>query len=69
MNASCYNTQEISVSMTRLIAFINSHDSKVVSHTATTISATVEEHNGVEWATVIETFPATLSAARDFLGY
>lgn len=61
------NYDEVKVS--RLVAFVQSHGNKVVSHTETTITAEMEEHNGTEWQTVVETFPATLQAARDWLGY
>lgn len=56
--------------MKNLIAFIEQHDSKVVSHTETTITATVVVvHADGHVTTEEETFPATLQAARDFLGY
>lgn len=54
-----------------LIAFIESHGNKVVSSTETTISAEAVEldtNTGV-WAAVVETFPANVQAARDWLGY
>lgn len=57
------------VQLQRLIAFVESHGHKVTGSTETTISATMEQNDGTGWKTVIETFPATVSAARDWLGY
>jgi len=61
------NTQTIQ--MKRLIAFVESHGNKVVSNTETTISAEIELNTNGVWKTEVETFPATVSAARDWLGY
>lgn len=61
------NYDEVKVS--RLVAFVQSHGNKVVSHTETTITAQCEESDGTNWTTVTETFPATLQACRDWLGY
>lgn len=53
-----------------LIAFVESHGNKVVSHTDTSITAEIVlcEADGKSH-TAQETFPATLQAARDWLGY
>lgn len=54
----------------KLIAFIESHGNKVISATESTITATCEvRHGNGEWETAQETFPATVSGARDWLGY
>lgn len=57
--------------MQNLVAFVESHGNKVISTTETTITAEVQELNTITgaWATVAETFPATVQAARDWLGY
>lgn len=58
------------VTVDRLIAFVESHGNKVIAHTETTITAEIEVRNpaGV-WNTEQETFPATVKGARDWLGY
>lgn len=57
-------------SIDEIVAFINSHDAKVVSHTDTTITAKsqVRSAEGV-WSWEEETFPATAKDARFYLGY
>jgi hypothetical protein len=57
--------------MQYLVAFIESHGNKVVSTTETTVTAEMVQldTNTGAWATVVETFPATVQAARDWLGY
>ena len=56
--------------LAKLIAFVESHGNKVISFTETTITATVElMHANGQWETAQETFPATVSGARDWLGY
>lgn len=57
------------ITLARLVAFVESHGNKVVATTETTITATIEIHDGVQWHTAQETFPATLQGARDWLGY
>lgn len=55
--------------MKNLIAFIESHGNKVVSNTENTITAEcVYCRDGVAHVAV-ETFPATVQAVRNWLGY
>lgn len=63
------NDTEKDLKMQKLIKFIESHGNKVLSHTDDTITAEcVYCKNGVAY-TVAETFPATVAAARNWLGY
>lgn len=55
--------------MKNLIAFIESHGNKVISHTDDTITAECEYTKDGAVTTVEETFPATWEAARNWLGY
>lgn len=58
------------IKMQNLIAFIESHGNKVVGNTEDTITATLEIRDAAgDWATSQETFPATVKATRDWLGY
>lgn len=53
----------------KIVAFIERHGFTVVSYTDTTITAiSIWTLNGVLGETE-ETFPATVQAARDWLGY
>lgn len=55
--------------MKNLIAFIESHGNKVISCDLTRITAECVYTKDGKAFTVQESFPATLSAARDWLGY
>ena len=55
--------------MDNLIRFIEAHGNKVISHTETEITAECDYTKDGSVFTVAETFPATLQAARDWLGY
>lgn len=55
--------------MKNLIAFIESHGNKVVSHDDSTITAECVYTKDGKAFTARESFPSTLPAARDWLGY
>jgi hypothetical protein len=61
---------DVPVKLKRLVAWIETHDSRVLAYSQDTITATVRLSDASgKWHDLAETFPATYEAARDWLGY
>lgn len=69
--------QSASRTLDRLVEFLNGHDVAsgrptvvAVAPNGTTVTVRTEEHHeATGWRDVEETIPATMQAARDWLGY